>query len=105
MGKDQIGIHMQQMNLREWSTLTIDQRKAWLNQQTPRSLSALLVMLGEMLTNADDLDAELALLEEPSDHVINARNFTYNTLRDVETHVANELHNRMHKTTLIERTV
>lgn len=76
------------MNLREWSSLSATDRQEWLDTKSPRDLKALLVMIGEMLMQADDMDAELAHLTEPSEDVISARNFTYHTLRDVEQHLA-----------------
>lgn len=78
---------MQLMNLKEWSTLDDEGKKNWLALQNHNSLMALLGMINEMLMNADELDAMLAMIEEPTEDVLNARNFTYNTLRDVETHI------------------
>jgi len=83
-----------EMTLSEWSKLSNAERKAWLQSQTPRKLTELLGMLEEMLMSADDMDGQLALLIEPDAVVTNARNFTYNTLRDVEKNVVNELLDR-----------
>lgn len=93
---------MEQINLRGWSNLTIEERKAWLENQSPKSLVNLLVMIGEMLKQADDMDAELSQLIEPNDTVLDARNFTYNTLRDVERHITYAIRDR---NILIEQTV
>jgi hypothetical protein len=94
---------MLNMNLREWSNLSVSDRQTWLNTKSKRDLTALLGMIGEMLMQADDMDAELAALTEPSEDVINARNFTYHTLRDVEQHVAIAILNKREQ--LFEQTV
>jgi len=94
--------HMEQMNLRDWSNLSVEQRKTWLNAQTPKSLVNLLVMIGEMLNQADEMDAELRMLIEPDQSVLDARNFTHSTLRDVETHVTHAIRDR---NILMEQTV
>lgn len=88
------------MNLNEWSKLTVEERKAWLKDQSPRRLTELLVMINDMLKEADQLDAELSLLIDPSLEVIQARDFTYNTLRDVEYNLVHELRDRQ---ALVER--
>lgn len=84
------------MNLREWSTLTVEERKTWLETQSPRKLTELLATLNEMLIEADEMDAQIATIGEPSIDIINARDFTYNTLRDAENYIVIELHNRQH---------
>jgi hypothetical protein len=91
-----------EMTLSKWSSLSLDERKAWLEDQSPRKLTELLGMLEEMLMSADDMDGQLALLIEPSEVVTNARNYTVNTLRDVEKHIVNELLGRQ---PLLARTV
>lgn len=89
------------MNLREWSTLTIDQRNTWIDEQSSRKLTEILGALGEMLIEADTMDSQLAMLTEPSQEILNARNFTYNTLRDAEHFIVAALNNRKS----LERTV
>jgi len=77
-----------EMNLQEWSNLTTEQRKAWLEQQSPQNLTALLVILGEMLEESATVDIQLTKLIDPSADIKNARDFTYNTLRDFERFIA-----------------
>lgn len=94
------------MNLHEWDTLTVEERTAWLDQQEPKSLLALLTMIGEMLAEADSWDAELAMLIEPNDTVLSARNFTVRTLRDVETQITRTIQKRYNNvSTLLEKAV
>jgi hypothetical protein len=78
------------MNLREWNTLTAEQRKAWMDSQSSRSLLELFIMIAEMLDQASEMDAELRTLE-PNEDVNNARDFTVNTLRDVERHLTDTI--------------
>lgn len=90
------------MNLREWSNLTTDQRQQWLGLQSPRSLTELLVMIAEMLDQTTEMDSELSMLIDPDESVTNARNFTVNTLRNVEYHLTKEIRDRQ---ILLEKTV
>lgn len=85
---------MEQINLRDWNNLTISERKKWLESQSPKSLIELLGMIGEMLEEVENMDAQLAILSNPSADVTDARNFTYNTLRDIENNVIVELCSR-----------
>lgn len=85
---------MEQMNLRDWSNLSVEQRKEWLDGQSDKMLIQLLVMIGEMLKQADEMDAELRMLIDPDEAVLNARHFTHNTLRDVEVHLTHAIKDR-----------
>lgn len=74
---------MQLMNLSEWSKMDVAGKNDWLNAQARMDLEHILAILGELLEHADDLDAQIAMLP-PSEDINTAREFTYNTLRDME---------------------
>lgn len=71
------------MNLREWDTLTVEQRKQWIKEQSPKSLTDLLVMIREVIDQTTAMEKELDTLD-PVDTITIARTFTRDTLRDIQ---------------------
>lgn len=93
---------MLHITLKEWSNLTTEERKEWLDSKSMLTLTELLKMLNEVTDLNSDMDVELSKLdlEEP---VLNAQSFTRDTLREVKQHVVTELAERSEM--LISRTV
>jgi hypothetical protein len=85
---------MDAMNLREWKRLEPAQRKEWMSSRSPKDLVNLLIMIGEMLEHAAEMDVELSMLIEPSSDVTDARDSTYNALRSVERYVTHTIRER-----------
>ncbi len=85
---------MLNMNLREWSSLSSPQRREWMSTKSPKDLVQLLVMVGEMLEQAADMDAELAILIDPDPVITEVRDHTHYALRSVERYVTAALRER-----------
>ena len=86
---------MTEMNLAEWGKLTVDERKQWLKDQSPKRLSELLVIIADILNQTDQFSKnELSSLGELSSDIIMARDNTYTALRDIEQNIGLELRER-----------
>jgi hypothetical protein len=93
---------MLHITLKEWSQLSTEQRKQWLDDKSMLTLTELLQMLEEVTDINTDMGIELSMLDlqEP---VISARDFTRDTLTEVKHYVVTELKERSEQ--LISRTV